>query len=183
MKKLNQVLNYIRKCSFDDLRVVHKESAERFHQLKYADEIEKRERMKRNLSVGDRVSWASDKTRKRGKDRIHGIVIRVNPKTATIATKEDGEWRVGYGFLRKEGSYKNEPKPRQTWQEQDEVVEGEIVMEKDEGEDPLDIINRLKKMGLLQSASQQVPQASGKKKAKKKKKKKRTKKKKRNQGK
>jgi hypothetical protein len=30
-----------------------------------------------------------------------GTIIRMNPKTATVATEDGMEWRVGYGALRR----------------------------------------------------------------------------------
>ncbi len=46
------------------------------------------------VRVGDRVGFVS----KHGKD-IVGVVIRLNRKTVTIKTFEDGQWRVHYSHL------------------------------------------------------------------------------------
>ena len=46
------------------------------------------------LKVGDLVGFPD----KQNND-VHGKIIRLNPKTATIKTNEDTEWRVGYEWL------------------------------------------------------------------------------------
>jgi hypothetical protein len=122
---LHQVVDYINNCSFDELDLIHRLAANRFHHLKHRDEYEKDERVKRSLTVGDQVSWSSDKTMSRGKTRIHGIVIRLNPKTATITTKEYGQWRVAYSLLKKESDFT-------TGFNESTVMEGEVVHERHE---------------------------------------------------
>ncbi|MBU0569339.1 hypothetical protein KKB40_00980, partial [Patescibacteria group bacterium] len=82
MDSLSKIIDYIDKCSFDELGLIHKIAGDRFHQLKYKDEIEKEEQMRRSLSVGDQVSWSSNKIPAQKETRIQGIVIRLNPKTA-----------------------------------------------------------------------------------------------------
>jgi hypothetical protein len=122
---LHQVIDYINSCSFDELGLIHHLAANRFHHLKHRDEYEQDEQMKRNLTVGDQVSWSSDKTMARGKDRIYGIVIRLNPKTATITTKEHGQWRVAYSFLKKESDFTSKFN-------ESIVMEGEVVHDEHE---------------------------------------------------
>ncbi len=49
---------------------------------------------KSQLKVGDLVSFQD----KQNND-VHGKIIRLNQKTATIKTNTNTEWRVGYGWL------------------------------------------------------------------------------------
>jgi hypothetical protein len=59
----------------------------------------------------------------RGKNRIYGIVIRLNPKTATINTNGHGQWRVAYSLLKKESNFTTDFTNEST------VMEGEVVHE------------------------------------------------------
>jgi len=49
---------------------------------------------KTQLKVGDLVGFQD----KQNND-VHGIIIRLNQKTATIKTNTNTEWRVGYEWL------------------------------------------------------------------------------------
>lgn len=153
---LHQVIDYINSCSFDELDLIHRLAADRFYHLKHRDEYEQDERVKQSLSVGDQVSWSSDKTISRGKNRIYGIVTRLNPKTATIATKQDGQWRVAYSFLKKERDFAigfNEST----------VMEGEVVHE---GHEDTDLSSDVGKV-ILQANTNKKKKKSKKRKKKK----------------
>lgn len=55
-----------------------------------------REKLTRNhLKVGELVGFNHDGT------YITGMVVRLNQKTAGVATLDRGQWRVGYGCLYK----------------------------------------------------------------------------------
>ena len=77
---LQQVIDYITTCPLHELDVIHRLAAGRFHHLQYRNEYEQDERMKRDLAVGDQVSWASEKTLQRGKDRIYGYSDTIESK-------------------------------------------------------------------------------------------------------
>ncbi|MCI5144025.1 MAG: hypothetical protein D3923_00525 [Candidatus Electrothrix sp. AR3] len=49
---------------------------------------------KSQLKVGDMVAFQD-----RQNEDVHGKIIRLNPKTATIITSTKGKWRVAYEFL------------------------------------------------------------------------------------
>ena len=51
------------------------------------------------FNVGDTVSWTGND----GKD-CSGVIIRLNQKTASVKTKDQGHWNISPQLLRKEGT-------------------------------------------------------------------------------
>ena len=72
---------------------------------------------KSQLKVGDIVGFSDNQN-----NDVHGKIIRLNQKTATIKTNADTEWRVGYEWLYVVIDIEQGLPP---------LMEGEIVDEKD----------------------------------------------------
>jgi hypothetical protein len=80
----------IRRMGEDDLRYLNRLIVERLKLIHQARSTV----MLANFSVGDRVSFQSSTG-----ERRTGIIVRLNKKTASIATDEGQQWNVHPGFL------------------------------------------------------------------------------------
>lgn len=79
--------------SLHELTVLNRMVVERIRTIQKAGAI----MYMSKFNVGDRVFWD-------GKDgeRRSGIIMRLNHKTASVKTSEDGYWKVSPHFLNKE---------------------------------------------------------------------------------
>jgi len=80
----------IRRMSEDDLRFLNRLIVERLKLIGQARSTS----MLARFSVGDRVGFASPS----GQRKV-GVIIRLNKKTASIATDDGQHWNVHPGFL------------------------------------------------------------------------------------
>lgn len=80
----------IRKLNEDDLRFLNRLIIERLKLISQARSTV----MLAHFSVGDRVSFASTTG-----DRKTGVIVRLNKKTASIATDDGQQWNVHPGYL------------------------------------------------------------------------------------
>ena len=80
----------IRRMNEDDLRFLNRLIVERLKLLAQARSTS----MLSRFSVGDRVSFPGASG-----EQKHGVIIRLNKKTATIATDDGQQWNVHPTFL------------------------------------------------------------------------------------
>jgi hypothetical protein len=80
----------IRRMNEDDLRFLNRLIVERLKLMHQARSTA----MLARFSVGDRVSFQSTSG-----ERKVGVIIRLNKKTASIATDDGQQWNVHPGFL------------------------------------------------------------------------------------
>jgi hypothetical protein len=100
----SKVAEAIRKLSEDDLRFLNRLIVERLKLLSQARSTV----MLAHFSVGNRVSFPTA-----AGDRKSGVVVRLNKKTASIATDDGQHWNVYPGFLSAVDGRKIEPPSRQ----------------------------------------------------------------------
>ena len=81
----------IRRMNEDDLRFLNRLVVERLKLIAQARSTA----MLAHFSVGDRVSFQSSSG-----ELKTGVIVRLNKKTASIATDEGQQWNVHPGFLR-----------------------------------------------------------------------------------
>ncbi len=89
MRKFEAILNNL---SHHELVILNKMIVERVRLMHKATSLFHLTKFK----VGDRVSWAGSNG-----VTITGVVIRLNNKTASIKTGEEGYWKVSPQLLRK----------------------------------------------------------------------------------
>lgn len=89
----------IRKWSEDDLRYLNRLIVERLKLIHQARSTV----MLANFNVGDRVRFPTG-----AGDEKTGVIIRLNKKTASIATDDEHRWNVHPGFLIADASPKRE---------------------------------------------------------------------------
>lgn len=89
MRKFEPMLKDL---SHHELRILNKMIVERIRLMHKAESLLHMTK----FSVGDRVSWD-------GSDGVvrTGIIIRLNNKTASVKTEEQGYWKVSPQLLRK----------------------------------------------------------------------------------
>ena len=85
----------IRRMNENDLRFLNRLIVERLKLINQARSTV----MLAHFSVGDRVSFQTNI----GEQKI-GVVVRLNKKTASIATDDGEQWKVHPGFLRPVGA-------------------------------------------------------------------------------
>ena len=91
----------IRRMNEDDLRFLNRLIVERLKLIGQARSTT----MLARFSVGDRVSFQSTSG-----ERKAGVIIRLNKKTASIATDDGQHWNVHPGFLTPVGPGDIEPR-------------------------------------------------------------------------
>jgi hypothetical protein len=91
----------IRRMNEEDLRFLNRLIVERLKLIGQARSTA----MLARFSVGDRVSFQSSSG-----DRKAGVIVRLNKKTASIATDDGQQWNVHPGFLSPVGPGEIEPR-------------------------------------------------------------------------
>lgn len=87
-----KILNFLDQLSEEELRFLNQEVVKR---LRWTNKIKQGAEMQ-NFRIGERVCFTHG-----AKGLISGTVIRLNQKTASIATDDDHRWNVAPTLLRK----------------------------------------------------------------------------------
>jgi hypothetical protein len=90
-----QAAEAIRRMNEEDLRFLNRLIVERLKLIHQARSTA----MLAHFSVGDRVSFQGNSG-----ERKTGVIVRLNKKTASIATDEGQQWNVHPGFLTSAGT-------------------------------------------------------------------------------
>ena len=99
-KQLWIVAEAIRKLNEDDLRFLNRLIVERLNLIHQARSTY----MLAHFSVGDRVRFSTGSGEQKS-----GVVVRLNKKTASIATHDGQHWKVHPGYLSPDGPDKIDP--------------------------------------------------------------------------
>ena len=130
-QKISRITKLIKSVNLEEVEMIGEMIKDRIMDLKHERHVNRGREMKKVIQAGDTVSWHA-KQGKWGGVKVSGIVIRLNSKSATIKTKEQGQWLVDYSLLTKEFSH--QPAVSEM------VYEAEVVEETDQEAKELELL-------------------------------------------